>query len=138
MAVCPGGYAVHRSVVFVIACLAFAVSGCMLVIPTGPAPLRYRDGIFPGVSITKDVTYGSAVNQQGQNVTLTLDLYQPTGDNVTSRPAIVWVHGGSFCCGDRTSGEIIDEATTFAKKGYVNVAINYRLDPNGCSASAPT
>jgi acetyl esterase/lipase len=100
--------------------------------------LRYRDAIFPGVSITKDVTYGSAVNQQGQNVTLALDVYQPTGDNVTSRPAIVWVHGGSFCCGDKTSGEIVDEATTFAKKGYVNVSINYRLDPNGCSASAPT
>jgi hypothetical protein len=24
-------------------------------------------------------------------------MYQPTGDTVVSRPAIVWVHGGSFC-----------------------------------------
>jgi carboxylesterase type B len=52
---------------------------------------------------------------------------------VTDRPAIVWVHGGSFRAGDKTSPEIVDEATTFAKKGFVNVSINYRLSPNGCT-----
>jgi acetyl esterase/lipase len=50
----------------------------------------------------------------------------------------VWVHGGSFCCGDKSSAEIVDEATTFARKGYFNVSINYRLEPGGCSAGAPT
>ena len=57
---------------------------------------------------------------------------------MTERPAIVWVHGGSFCCGDKSSAEIVDEATTFARKGYFNVSINYRLEPGGCSAGAPT
>jgi acetyl esterase/lipase len=57
---------------------------------------------------------------------------------VTRRPAIVWVHGGGFSGGTRTSPEIVDEATTFAKKGYVNVSISYRLSPDGCSASGPT
>jgi acetyl esterase/lipase len=102
--------------------------------PPGPAPLRYRDLVFSTVTTTSNVTYGSAVNNSGQTVTLQLDIYEPTGDTITARPAIVWVHGGSFCCGDKTSGEIVDEATTFARKGYFNVSINYRLEPGGCSA----
>ena len=50
----------------------------------------------------------------------------------------MWVHGGSFCCGDKTSPELVDEANTFAKKGYFNVSINYRLEPGGCSAGGVT
>jgi acetyl esterase/lipase len=100
--------------------------------------LRYRDVVFDSVDTTTDVAYGSAVDQQGQTVTLRLDLYRPAGDTVTRRPAIVWVHGGSFCCGTKTSPEIVDEATTFAKKGFVNVSIDYRLTPGGCSAGGAT
>ena len=74
------------------------------------------------------MTYGSAVNLENQTVPLVLDLYQPTGDTVTSRPAIVWVHGGFFSSGSKTSGELVDEATTFSEEGYVNVSINYRLE----------
>ena len=106
------------------------------IAPPGPAPLRYRDLVFPTVATTTNVTYGSAINLSGQTVTLRLDIYEPAGDTVTARPAIVWVHGGSFCCGDKTSAEIVDEANTFARKGYFNVSINYRLEPGGCSASA--
>src|SRR5262249_59406342 len=108
------------------------------ITPPGPAPLRYRDLVFATATTTSNVTYGSAVNFSGQTVTLLLDIYEPTGDTVTGRPAIIWVHGGSFCCGDKTSLEIVDEATTFAQKGYFNVSINYRLEPGGCSASGPT
>jgi acetyl esterase/lipase len=47
----------------------------------------------------------------------------------------VWVHGGSFCCGSKTSLELVEEANTFARKGYVSVSINYRLAPGGCSGA---
>jgi acetyl esterase/lipase len=57
---------------------------------------------------------------------------------VTKRPAVVWVHGGSFSTGSKTSPELVDEATTLSKEGYVNVSIDYRLEPGGCSASSPT
>jgi predicted esterase len=106
--------------------------------PPGDAPLRYRDLVFGAVTTTANVTYGSAMNISGQTITLRLDVYEPTGDSITARPAIVWVHGGSFSSGDKTSAELVDEANTFAMKGYVNVSINYRLEPGGCSASAPT
>ncbi len=115
--------------------IALVGAGCApFVTPPGPAPLRYRDAIYSDVTATHDITYGSAVDQSGTTVTLKLDSYVPTGDTTTMRPAIVWVHGGSFCCGDKTSPELIDQATTFAQKGYVNVSINYRLLPSGCSA----
>ena len=112
--------------------------GLPFIPPPGDAPLRYRDPVFGTVSTTSNVTYGSATNIGGQTITLTFDFYEPTGDTVTQRPAIVWVHGGSFSSGDKTSAELVDEANTFSMKGYVNASINYRLEPGGCSASSPT
>ncbi|HXJ34676.1 MAG TPA: alpha/beta hydrolase [Candidatus Eisenbacteria bacterium] len=106
--------------------------------PPGPAPLRYRDLVFDTVDTTTDIVYGSATNIAGQTITLTLDLYEPALDTATARPAIVWVHGGSFAAGDKTSPELVDEANTFSRKGYVNVSINYRLEPPGCTAAVPT
>jgi acetyl esterase/lipase len=118
---------------------AFVATGCLQFrVPSGRAPLRYRDAVFTGVTKTPNVTYGSAVDAGGDTVTLKLDVYEPTGDAVDQRPAIVWVHGGSFCCGSKTSPEIVDEANTFARKGYFNIAINYRLEPGGCSAGGVT
>ncbi|HEY5013034.1 MAG TPA: alpha/beta hydrolase [Acidimicrobiia bacterium] len=94
--------------------------------------VRYRDDIFSAVKTTTDITYGTAVDQTATLVTLKLDLHTPKGDTVTSRPAIVWVHGGGFSGGDKTSPELLDESDQFARKGYVNVSINYRLAPVGC------
>src|SRR4029450_3163899 len=122
----------RRMLCALVAVVALVAVGCdwQKLVPPGAAPLRYRDAVFSGVTTTSNVTYGSAVNQQGQTVTLQLDVYAPTGDTVADRPAIVWVHGGSFAFGNKTSPEIVDEATTFARKGFVNVSINYRLSPN--------
>jgi acetyl esterase/lipase len=129
----------RRLFVLVVGCVAVFASGCVhLTTPEGPAPLRYRDAVFANVTKTTDITYDTALNQQGQTVTLKLDVYSPTGDTETSRPAIVWVHGGGFSSGNKNSPEIVDEANTFARKGYVNVSISYRLTPGGCSASGPT
>src|SRR4051794_3120287 len=87
--------------------MAVGLSGCFpLDLPTGAAPLRYRDVLF-GVTKTSDITYGSAVNIAGQTVTLKLDEYAPTGDSATGRPAVVWVHGGSFSSGSKTSPELV-------------------------------
>jgi predicted esterase len=126
-----------RLLVPLLAVLAVVAAGCDWpnIGPPGNGPVRYRDAIFNSVTVTSNVTYGSAVNLENQTIPLELDMYQPTGDTVTSRPAIVWVHGGSFCCGDKTSSELVDEATTFSKEGYVNVSINYRLESPGCSGT---
>jgi predicted esterase len=129
----------HRFLLSLVAVLVIVAAGCGVdwpsVFPPGTTPVRYRDPIFNAVTVKKNVTYGSAVNLANQTITLQLDMYQPAGDRVTSRPAIVWVHGGSFCCGSKTSAELVDEATTFAKGGYLNVSIDYRLESPGCSES---
>ena len=126
--------------VVVVAVLAVVAAGCGYnhITPTGAAPLRYRDQKFAAVTKTADITYGSAVDQSQVTQTLKLDLYQPTGDTIQKRPAIVWVHGGGFSGGDKTSPEIVDEANWFSKEGYVNVSINYRLFGSGCSAAGAT
>ncbi len=130
----------RRSLLLVVCLIALVCAGCDWpnIVPSGSAPLRYRDAVFSGVTMTPNITYGTATNVENQSVTLQLDLYQPTGDTVTSRPAIVWVHGGSFSGGDKTSPELVDEATVLGKEGYVSASINYRLEPAGCSASGPT
>ena len=131
----------RRRIIIAVAALAVLAAGCDYpnIVPPGTAPLRYRDPLFTTVVKTADVTYGSAKNLSNQTVTLTLDVYTPpASDTVTSRPAIVWIHGGSFSSGSKTSPEIVDEANTFARAGYVNVSINYRLEPGGCSAGGVT
>jgi acetyl esterase/lipase len=90
------------------------------------AALRYRTAIFPAATKTT-VTYGTAADLiTDQPVTLLLDLYRPTGDAATSRPLLVWIHGGAFLNGNRT--QMASEATAYARLGYVTASIDYRLD----------
>lgn len=71
----------RRLLFALVAVLALVAVGCdwQKVVPPGAAPLRYRDAVFTGVTTTSNVTYGSAVDQQAQTVTLRLDVYAPTG-----------------------------------------------------------
>ena len=132
----------RKGVAALVALLAVAlISGCTVPEPPGAAPLRYRDQVFNNVTVTSNLQYGSAPDAQGNPVPLMLDMYRPTGDTQTSRPALVWVHGGSFTGGDKTNLVPVDVANTFAKLGYVVVSINYRLLGSNCvgnpSAAAP-
>jgi carboxylesterase type B len=102
------------------------------MVPPGDGPTRYRDAVFSQVTVTKGLTYGSAKTQSGVQQTLVLDLYQPTGDKVKARPAIVLVHGGNFAGGGRTEFDLVDQANVYAKQGFVVVSIDYRLSANGC------
>jgi len=118
-------------------CLVAGCYGSSVAPPAGDSPLRYRDAIFPNVTVTKDLTYGQSLDLSNNVVDLKLDLYQPTGDTATSRPAVVWVHGGGFSGGDKGSEGYL--VTPLVKEGYVGVSINYRLlAPGGCTGSGLT
>ena len=126
-----------RRTLILVAALAVLGTGCYPYLnPPGNAPLRYRDKVFPNITKTFDVTYGSATNAENQVITLKFDSFEPTGDTATQRPAIIWVHGGSFSSGDKNSPEIVDEMNNFAAQGYFNASITYRLEPGGCSAGS--
>jgi para-nitrobenzyl esterase len=107
--------------VLVVACILVVAAGCV------PTSGRYVQDVFPSVSVTRDVIYGQATDEQGNLENLLLDLYQPVGDTLPARPAIIWVHGGSFTGGTKSNPGIVDLAETFAKQGYVTVSISYRL-----------
>jgi dipeptidyl aminopeptidase/acylaminoacyl peptidase len=97
---------------------------------------RYQEEVFDDVVITSDVVYGQAPGVDGTPEDLKLDLYEPDGDTETSRPLAIVVHGGGFCCGDKTEGVSPIMANHFAKLGYVAASLNYRLlAPNGCGGS---
>lgn len=114
--------------------VAALAAGCAyLPAPEGPAPMRYRDAVFTTVDETPDLVYGEAPDPLGNPVTLKLDLFEPHGDDVTDRPALVLVHGGGFAAGDKNDSKMVDLARHFAARGYVAVTINYRLKAGaGC------
>jgi poly(3-hydroxybutyrate) depolymerase len=86
---------------------------------------RYYNQIFPNVTTSTNVVFGSYINF-GLQTNLTMDIYQPTGDVVTMRPLIILAHGGSFQFGDKNEADIVTMCQTFAKMGYVTCSINYR------------
>lgn len=128
-----GGW--RRPVAAAVALLALAVlAGCTLPRPPGDGTIRYRDQVFSNVTVTQDIVYGSAPDADGNPVQLRLDLYQPVGDTIARRPALIWIHGGGFTTGDKASGAT--QASFFARRGYVAASINYRLlSEDGCGGN---
>lgn len=79
------------------------------------------------ISTQLNVTYGNAVDWQGNNVALKLDVYYPTlaVDNLPLRPFILMVHGGGLISGSKANYARV--CREFAKRGFVAASINYRL-----------
>lgn len=67
------------------------------------------------VRVTKDIAYGTV----GARV-LTLDLYQPSG--VAHPPLLVWVHGGAWRQGDKST-----VPPGFAQNGFAVASLDFRL-----------
>lgn len=86
---------------------------------------RYRVDVFSEVSVTKNVKYGEGETIAGNEVDLYMDIYEPTGDLENKRPLVVLAFGGSFITGSKTDVRQLCEG--FARKGFVAVAIDYRL-----------
>jgi len=91
---------------------------------------RYLDPVFDDVEVTRDVVYRETVDYRGNQVDLALDIYRPAGDTATARPVIVWLYGGWFAFGDKRDDYIEQFATESARRGYVGVAVNYRVRPD--------
>jgi acetyl esterase/lipase len=91
-------------------------------------PADFINPRFANVTVTSGVKFADVINYQGVPTSLYLDVYEPTGDTAANRPVIVWVHGGGFRTGSsRSQGYIVTYSTEFAQRGYVCLAIDYRL-----------
>ncbi|MDR3697640.1 alpha/beta hydrolase [Mucilaginibacter sp.] len=90
---------------------------------------RYKDLVFPYITIDKNLSYAPVASQNEGKGNL-FDLYQPKGDSSTSRPLIIWMHGGGFIFGSKEAEGITIWSKSFAQRGYVCAAINYSLAKN--------
>jgi dienelactone hydrolase len=115
------------------AVLVVAVAlGAAALVACQPAGTRYVDQVFGGADATSDVRYATATDLvSGAPRDLTLDWFEPRGDPSSSRPVVVWIHGGGFRGG--TKAATAEVASAYARRGYVTLSIDYRLDPgNRC------
>ncbi|GAB3915081.1 alpha/beta hydrolase [Mucilaginibacter boryungensis] len=87
---------------------------------------RYKDIVFNDILLEKDLSYNSQASKD-QKKSYLFDLYQPKGDDASSRPLIIWMHGGGFKFGSKTAKGVKLWSQTFARRGYVCASINYRL-----------
>ncbi len=95
---------------------------------------RYTKTIFGSSTVTSNIQYATApsINNPYSDesattaTTLSMDVYQPTGDILTNRPVIIFAHGGGFADGNKNVDDMTAFCDTFARKGYVTVSINYR------------
>lgn len=87
---------------------------------------RYLNAVFNEVKTTK-LAYGRNVSLIGDTVDLFMDLYEPVGDIVQARAAVVLAFGGAFISGDRF--QLAELGNYFAKHGYVVACIDYRIWP---------
>ena len=100
----------------------------VLSLITGLAALGqpYQTEIFP-YSVETDIEYGLATDFAGNTDTLLMDIYKPIGDNNCFRPCMILVHGGAWLAGSKNDVNIEAIAESFAQRGWVVAAINYRL-----------
>ena len=88
------------------------------------APLHARV-TNPGVKLTRDVRYGPADRNR-------LDVFEAERGAKGKAPVLVFVHGGGFVMGDKTSpsSPFYDNVGYWAvRNGMVGVNITYRLAP---------
>lgn len=91
-----------------------------------PQGIRYKDLIFSDVKVDNNLTYNPDASKDDKKA-YQFDLYQPKNDDGKSRPLIIWMHGGGFKFGSKNVKGMKVWSESFAKRGYVCAAINYRL-----------
>lgn len=96
--------------------------------PPAPSRGRFVDPVFGEIEVTHDVVYRSTFDHLGRPIDLKMDIYQPVGDPLTVRPAVMWMHGGWFIFGDKSNMEPYARAS--AQRGYVGISLQYRLRPD--------
>lgn len=116
-----------------------------------PPTNRYNEALFANVTETTNILFSTNVPQprpgggfyetltglpinvkeyDTQNVNLRMNIFQPTGDTLTTRPLIIIAFGGGFVDGSKDHWSMRLLAQNLAKRGYVTALIDYRLGMN--------
>ncbi|MEP3421867.1 MAG: alpha/beta hydrolase fold domain-containing protein [Erythrobacter sp.] len=128
---------------FMCGAAAFAVAACgggddtppTAVTPTPsptpsptPTPTPTPSPTSSTVIITSDIQYGEGATASG-DIPLFLDLYAPDESCSANRPTVVFVHGGGFVGGNKSSDNVTSIAEEMTARSINVVSIQYRLDP---------
>ena len=109
------------------------VGGSVGSTPVPPGQVTINRASTYSVDVTYDLIYGQGLSHSDWNaanpvtVDLLLDVYVPNNE-ATLRPALVFIHGGGFRGGNKLTAPSVAFASYFAERGFVGVAINYRLE----------
>lgn len=99
--------------------------------PVEEAPQVWAEEQF-AVAVERNIVYGQGLSHSvwaSANVSpmdLLLDVYTPV-NAPGNRPAVLLIHGGSFAEGSKDREDIVEMAEYLTKRGFVAIAINYRL-----------
>jgi hypothetical protein len=115
---------------------------------------RYLTEVYASATVTENVVYDSNMSWPALPATppplvktgLMCDIYEPTGDTASARPLVILLHTGSFLpplingqtTGSRKDSAIAEMCRRFARKGYVAVAMSYRLGWNPLTTNSDT
>lgn len=105
--------------------------------PSMPASGLYSSNQYPsdGLTVIRDIKYGSAVDSQGVTQDLLMDLYLPPAGGPAARPTTITIHGGGFVGGSRADTNGVSKE--YALRGYVSASIEYRLDKRPGGTAGP-
>jgi acetyl esterase/lipase len=76
----------------------------------------------PGVEVIRNLNYRDGGSRAR------LDIYRPAGVDLTDAPVLIQIHGGGWTIGDKSQQGLL-LMNRMAARGWVCVAINYRLAP---------
>ena len=100
--------------------------------PVAENPKKLREGALStkldGVKSHLNVefaSYGNVATEINGKRKLLADIFEPAKSSGTSNPCLVVVHGGGWKQGDKTKFRAL--AIELARRGYVTMAIEYRL-----------
>ncbi len=93
--------------------------------PVAPWP-GVRDATAPGVRCVQDTVRDPDYGRPAGEDCLSVNVWSPAG--ATSRPVLVWIHGGAFANG---SSDIYDARRLATRGDIVVVTVNYRLGAPG-------
>lgn len=116
--------------------LSLFILFCFLLSNCAVAQKRFKDEVFTAIDSTSNIQYGQAINLNGVNQALLLDVFLPHGaDTLAHRPLVIFIHGGGFQSNTKNGAFSSRLCATFAKRGYVAASIDYRLGIEGTKSN---
>jgi pimeloyl-ACP methyl ester carboxylesterase len=90
-----------------------------------PSGTRYTDYVFSNTIYTKETFAYNVPTFDGKVRDIGIEIFAPQGDNEKNRPCVMFMFGGGWAA--RLNEGVNDFMKSFAQKGYVAIAIDYRI-----------